>query len=247
MKNQTGGGRSTVIKAKDMTFCWNADEQPLLEIDHFSVHQGEFLFVAGPSGSGKSTLLGLITGILEPTSGEIVVLDHSFKKMRSSERDSFRADNIGYVFQMFNLIPYLNIVENVLLPCKFSKKRRVKALESGGSLNNEALRLLKHLGLDNETILKKPVVELSVGQQQRVAVARALIGSPQIIVADEPTSALDSNHRLAFLDLLFSECQKSGSTLIFVSHETGLSTRFDRVVKLEDINNANFIIEENND
>ncbi|MGL1931035.1 MAG: ABC transporter ATP-binding protein [Desulfotalea sp.] len=247
MNKQTGEYGSVVIKMEDMMFSWNDNTQPLLEIEKFDIHRGELLFVAGPSGSGKSTLLGLMTGILKPTSGDIIVSNHSLGKMRGVARDRFRVDNIGYVFQMFNLIPYLNVVENVILPCKFSNSRAKRVLDTGISLNDEAVRLLKELNLDGDTLRNKPVVELSVGQQQRVAVARALIGSPQIIIADEPTSALDAAHRQVFLDLLFSECQKTGATLVFVSHDMSLANNFDRVVKLENINKAVLTWERCND
>lgn len=238
MKNVTDVIRQTVVEVNDLKYSWSEGENTLLEIDKFKVYHGEFLFIAGPSGSGKSTLLGLLTGILQPSSGEIIILNQNMSKMKSSIKDQFRADYIGYVFQMFNLIPYLNIVENVLLPCRFSPLRFQKIKDGGNSLVQEALRLLKHLKLDDQVVLEKPVVELSVGQQQRVAVARALIGSPQIIVADEPTSALDSAHRKIFLDLLFKECRNSAATLIFVSHDMGLADSFDRVIELKDINKS---------
>ncbi len=110
---------------------------------------------------------------------------------------------------MFNLIPYLSVLENVCLPCGFSQRRKVNAERAGGGVNAEALRLLEHLDMTRDGLLQRPVTELSVGQQQRVAAARALIGAPELVIADEPTSALDADRRMAFIDLLFAECRGS--------------------------------------
>ena len=139
---------------------------------------------------------------------------------------------------MFNLIPYLSLLENVTLPCRFSKKRHAKALEKEQSLENEAVRLLNQLGIHDQSLMQRKVTELSMGQQQRVATARALIGAPEIIIADEPTSALDADSREAFLKLLFSECEAADATLIFVSHDSGLQTLFDQSIALAEINNV---------
>jgi putative ABC transport system ATP-binding protein len=135
---------------------------------------------------------------------------------------------------MFNLLPYGSILDNVLLPLSFAKKRRARASQRG-SIEDEARRLLTSLGLDPAELHGLSTATLSVGQQQRVAAARALIGCPELIVADEPTSALDRNRQLAFLDLLFAEIEAAGSSLIMVSHEEELGARFDRVLRLEDI------------
>ncbi|MCU7798372.1 MAG: ATP-binding cassette domain-containing protein, partial [Candidatus Thiodiazotropha sp. (ex Myrtea spinifera)] len=153
-------------------------------------------------------------------------------------RDHFRSDHIGFVFQLFNLIPYLSVLENVALPCRFSRLRKQKATGSGKHLYDEAMRLLGHLNMAHEHLIHRPVTELSVGQQQRVATARALIGAPEIIIADEPTSALDSDMRQAFLRLLFQECEETGTTLLFVSHDRQLESLFERHITLDDINHA---------
>lgn len=158
--------------------------------------------------------------------------------MNGAERDVFRADHVGYVFQMFNLISYLSILENVLLPIRFSKNRNQRLQAAGSGPRDEALRLLSQLGIDQRHFLKRSVSQLSVGQQQRVAVARALIGSPEIIICDEPTSALDDEAQEAFLGLLFKEVEESGGSLIFVSHDRALIPRFDRIVELPEINRA---------
>ncbi len=211
---------------------------PVIDIADFAVARGESLFLEGPSGSGKSTLLGLVGGILTPAEGAVQVLGESLGELGAAARDRFRADRIGFVFQMFNLLPYLSMVDNVLLPCRFSGARADAAIESAGSPREEALRLLGRLGFAGETLRERRVTELSIGQQQRVAVARALIGRPALVIADEPTSALDTNTRLRFVDLLVDECAAAGSTVIFVSHDAALAPSFDRGVSIETINRA---------
>jgi putative ABC transport system ATP-binding protein len=139
---------------------------------------------------------------------------------------------------MFNLIPYLSVVENVCLPCGFSPRRRSRACRTDASFEVEAIRLLSHLDMADAGVLGRPVAELSVGQQQRVAAARALIGSPELVIADEPTSALDTDRRSAFLDLLFRECDREQAALIFVSHDASLSPRFDRAIDFGELNRA---------
>lgn len=147
-------------------------------------------------------------------------------------RDRFRADHIGFIFQMFNLIPYLSVVENVILSCGFSQRREEHAARETGSAKAEALRLLTQLDMAAPDILNRPVTGLSVGQQQRVAAARALIGAPELVIADEPTSALDADRRLAFIKLLFQECAREQATLVFVSHDATLAPMFDRAIEL---------------
>ena len=137
---------------------------------------------------------------------------------------------------MFNLLPYLSVVDNVCLPCRFSGQRRQRALADGRDLAGEAGRLLTHLGLGDPDLLHRPVTQLSIGQQQRVAAARALIGRPQLVIADEPTSALDSDARMNFLELLMTECKAAGSAVVFVSHDRSLASLFDRQISLPDIN-----------
>ena len=227
-----------VIDITGLRFSWPGSLSPVLAIDQFKVDAGELLFIMGPSGSGKSTLLGILTGILVPQDGEVNILGQLLSTLNGSERDSFRADNIGYIFQMFNLIPYLSVVENVTLPCQFSLPRKKNIQQQGSSPQDEAIRLLKRLNLGESEILNKSVVELSVGQQQRVAAARALIGGPSLVIADEPTSSLDTDHRESFLRLLFDECSRSGSTLVFVSHDTGLKSFFNRTVDFREANMA---------
>lgn len=218
---------------RDVRFAYRPDT-PVLDIAELMIARGEHVFLHGPSGSGKTTLLGLLAGVLKPQSGEVRVLDTSLGALSSGERDRFRAAHLGYVFQMFNLIPYLPVLDNITLPVRLSKARHARL--NGKDANAEAARLAA--GLELENFLTTPVTKLSVGQQQRVAVARALIGAPELIVCDEPTSALDADRRDRFLELLFASCNASATTLVFVSHDLSLATRFGRTISLPTINRA---------
>lgn len=224
------------VQLGGLRFAWNSKQPAVLNIKSLTVRPGEQLFISGPSGSGKSTLLNLLAGVITPQQGQIEVLGQRLGNLNGAARDQFRADHIGFIFQLFNLIPYLSVIENVTLPCLFSRLRHDKALQQGGSLKGEALRLLQHLDMDDPDLLRRPVNELSVGQQQRVAAARALIGAPDLLIADEPTSSLDHDLRESFIRLLFEECRCCGTTLIFVSHDTSLRPLFSRSVQLNEIN-----------
>jgi len=227
-----------VIQIADLRFAWKKQAKPVLEIASLQIHREERVFLRGPSGSGKSTLLNLLAGVALPQSGVLKVLGQDMTVLGSAQRDHFRADHIGFIFQMFNLIPYLSVVENVTLPCRFSGKRRHKVLAQGDSLEHEAIRLLDHLDMAHVDVLHEPVSELSVGQQQRVAAARALIGAPELVIADEPTSSLDADRRSAFIDLLFRECDSANATLIFVSHDNTLQAPFERTIEFDQLNRA---------
>ena len=235
MKMPNKNNPDLAIDVSGLCFSWHSHD-PLLEIDFLQIKRGERIFIEGPSGSGKSTLLSLIAGVVTPQKGTIAINDQVVSALNGADRDRFRADHIGFIYQMFNLIPYLSVVENVTLPCRFSLRRREKAAARSSSFEAEAMRLLKSLSLDGPSVIKKPATELSVGQQQRVAAARALIGAPEIIIADEPTSSLDTDYRKAFIRLLFQECDPKETTLIFVSHDTTLANLFDQTIRLADIN-----------
>jgi putative ABC transport system ATP-binding protein len=226
-----------IIEIRDLQFTWPRQSAPCLDIPHLDIAAGERIFIHGPSGSGKSTLLGLLGGILVPQRGTISVLGAALERLPAAARDRFRSDHIGFVFQLFNLVPYLPVIENVVLPCRFSARRRSQAIKAGVSVRAEAVRLLSHLDIGAE-LLERPVTELSVGQQQRVAVARALLGRPEVVVADEPTSALDADRQAAFLRLLLQECSAAGATLLFVSHDRRLAGEFTREIALPSINAA---------
>jgi putative ABC transport system ATP-binding protein len=227
-----------MIHLSNVHFCWRKENLPVLDIPAFDITDGERVFLVGPSGSGKTTLLNLLGGVVLPESGAVRIMDTDIVDLSSAERDAFRADHIGFIFQLFNLMPYLSAVENVMLACRFSPRRRRRILEQSTTIDAEAKRLLGRMGLDADTLADRPAARLSTGQQQRVAAARALIGMPDLIIADEPTSSLDEDVRQSFLDLLFQEVATTGSTVLFVSHDTRLAASFDRVVALGDINRA---------
>ena len=226
------------IEINDLIFRWKRDGATVLSLDAIRIARGEQVFISGPSGSGKSTLLSLLAGVTTAEQGSLQVLGNRLERLGGVERDHFRANHIGYIFQMFNLIPYLSMVDNVTLPCRFSRQRRDKAVRRSGTPEREAIRLLDHLDMAHDDLLGRPVTTLSVGQQQRVAAARALMGSPEIVIADEPTSSLDANRREAFVELLFKECGESGATLVFVSHDESLQPLFDRRIPLQEANRA---------
>jgi putative ABC transport system ATP-binding protein len=216
-------------------FAWPGQQAFTLEVERFSIGRGETLLLSGPSGSGKSTLLSLLCGVVSPSDGSIGILGTDLTRLSAAARDRFRAEHFGIIFQMFNLLPYLSILDNVLLPLSFARGRRQRAIANGRTAEAEARRLLANLGLDVDALAGQPAAALSVGQQQRVAAARAMIGAPEIVVADEPTSALDRNRQQEFLDLLFQDVGEAGTTLIMVSHDETLASRFDRVLTLGEI------------
>ena len=239
-ESDADGAGETVVSLSDVRFAWNAGSAIVIDIHHLDISRGERIFVRGPSGSGKSTLLSLLGGMVIPQNGTVQVLGQNLAVLGGVGRDRFRADHIGFIFQMFNLIPYLSVVENVILPCGFSRRREEHATRATGSVKAEALRLLTQLDMAAPDILNRRVTELSVGQQQRVAAARALIGAPELVIADEPTSALDADRRLAFIKLLFQECAREQATLVFVSHDAGLAPMFDRAIELTAMKRTDF-------
>ena len=220
------------LKINDLVYRWPRQTMTCLDIPRLEVARGERVFLHGPSGSGKSTLLGLLGGVALPQAGRIELLGQDLGQLDSHARDRFRADHIGFLFQQFNLLPWLSALDNVLLPCTFSARRK---LRTGADPRVSAANLLTQLDLTPE-LWRKPAGELSVGQQQRVAAARALIGRPEILIADEPTSALDAERQQTFIDLLLREAATGGATLIFVSHDRRLAAHFDRTLALDEIN-----------
>lgn len=227
-----------VVRMHDVRFRWRPRDPLVLDIPELDVAKGDRVFIKGPSGSGKTTLLSLLAGVAVPGEGEISVLGSDLASLGRAGRDAFRAHHIGFIFQMFNLVPYLSPIDNVLLPCRFSRLRRERALARSGTLEEEARRILEHLGLDPEELASRGAARLSMGQQQRVAAARSIIGAPELVIADEPTSSLDAEVRRSFLDLLFREVEAAGSTLLFVSHDAGLEAAFGRTIALADVNRA---------
>jgi len=229
---QVTESRSTsVLAAENLSFAWPLSSFQI-GITDLNVKSGEHWLLEGPSGSGKSTLLQLLGGVLLPQRGDVRILGQSWAALSAAQRDLRRADDVGFVFQQFNLVPYLSVLDNVLLPCQFSTRRREEA-ENGGTLVDEARRLLDALGLGDRDVQDRRAGRLSVGQQQRVAAARALIGRPSLVLADEPTSALDADNRDAFLKLLFSEARSANTAIVLVSHDTNLRPHFERRLTLE--------------
>jgi putative ABC transport system ATP-binding protein len=224
---------SELIELTSLVYRWPRADSPCLDIAHLSIAAGQRAFIYGPSGSGKSTLLALLAGVMTAQQGSVRVLGTDLASLKG--RDRFRVDHIGFIFQQFNLVPYLTTVQNVLLPCRFSRQRAQRAAETHRSPHEAALHLLESMGL-GANLRKRKATELSVGQQQRVAAARALIGAPELIIADEPTSSLDADARQAFLDVLERQCDRFASTLLFVSHDRRLAATFDREVNLPAIN-----------
>jgi putative ABC transport system ATP-binding protein len=222
---------SVVLQAEDLRFAWPGAAAPCIDIERFEVRAGEAVFLHGPSGCGKSTLLSLLAGVLVADSGRVCLLGHDWAAMGGSARDRCRVAHVGYIFQQFNLLPYLSVMDNVLLPCRFSARRRAQGSRA------QAEELLARMGLP-AGLWQRTALQLSVGQQQRVAAARALIGRPELVIADEPTSALDEDRREAFLDVLLAACEADGSALVFVSHDRRIADRFARHVLLPEINRA---------
>ncbi len=205
-----------------------------LQIEALQLQPGETVFLRGPSGCGKSTLLALAAGVLLPQAGQSALLGQPWATLGAGARDRYRADHLGVIFQQFNLLPYLSVIDNVRLPLRFSKRRAARAAAEG---KTSVETLLERSGLP-PSLWQAPAAELSVGQQQRVAAARALVGAPEVVIADEPTSALDEDLREAFMALLLQSCTDAGSALLFVSHDLRLAARFSRLIDLPAINQA---------
>jgi putative ABC transport system ATP-binding protein len=225
-----------VLAAEGLRFSWPGMPRPCIDIEALRITAGEAVFLHGPSGCGKSTLLSLLAGVLVADEGRVMLLGHDWSQLSGAARDRCRVAHVGYIFQQFNLLPYLSVLDNVLLPCRFSQRRESQAARSG-SAREEAQHLLEQMGLDRN-LWKRQAMQLSVGQQQRVAAARALIGQPEVVIADEPTSALDEDRREAFLDVLLTACAVNNSALVFVSHDQRIAQRFARHVLLPEINRA---------
>ena len=221
-----------VIALEDVQFGYGM--QRVLDIPRLWVEQGSSVLLRGISGGGKSTLLGLLAGVLLPGKGRVEVAGQALQDMGGAARDRFRADQLGVIFQQFNLLPFLSVRDNIALGLRFS---RLRSARISGPLDAEIARLLQALQLNPE-LMQRRAGTLSVGQQQRVAAARALIGRPALLLADEPTSALDRDAATAFLQLMSAQCQAAGTTVLVVSHDDSLQPLFDRTIALSQINQA---------
>jgi len=224
-----------LLQINDFFLRYSCDTNFSLNIDQLLIEKNTKTFIEGPSGCGKTTFLNVITGLIKPNRGQINVLDTDLTTLNPIACDQFRADHFGIIFQLFNLLPYLTVIENIILPCTFSNSKKQKALLISSSLEDEAKRLCRELDI-TDTLLNKPVSQLSIGQQQRVSIARAIIGQPEIIIADEPTSALDNERKNQFMTLLLKECETYNLNLIFVSHDTSLQQHFDTSYNLNTLN-----------
>lgn len=229
---------TNAITIKNLKFGYKS-AKPLITIDEWNIVHGSHVFLYGPSGSGKSTLLNLLSGILTPQQGEIHLLDKPFSgginSLSSARRDAFRAEHIGVVFQEFNLIPFLTIFENIQLATYFTKNKKNTA-----STYQRMLEIFERLHLHKD-LLNQRADSLSVGQRQRVSIARALVNEPEILIADEPTSALDSENRDEFMQLLLEtatqDTENKQCTILFVSHDKGLANHFEHKVDIAELLN----------
>jgi putative ABC transport system ATP-binding protein len=219
------------LELRQIEFAWPNQTKPLFVIPELSLQQGQTLFIGGPSGSGKSSLLSLIAGIQLPRKGSCQVLGTSLKQLSSSERDRFRGEYLGLIFQQFNLLPFLTVEENIELPSKLFASRLQKSTQLFGSVKRHIDTLCTELHLQ-PSLRRRQARLLSVGEQQRVAAARALLGCPALIVADEPTSALDEDNKLDFLNLLLSTASAQNTSVVTVSHDMRIASNFDHVFQM---------------
>jgi len=223
-----------VLSIRDLQYAWPGADAPCLEIDRLDIAAGRTVFLHGPSGCGKSRLLGLMPGLQVARQGRVSLRGQDWAALRGGARDARRAEHVGVIFQQFNLLPYVSVLDNVLLPCRFSAARARRCADGPIAA---ARALLQRVALP-PGLWPRRADALSVGQQQRVAAARSLIGRPELVIADEPTSALDAALRDDFMRLLLAECRAGGSTLVFVSHDDRLAEHFDERLSLPALNRA---------
>ena len=216
------------LKIEDLSFRYDGarvDAPPVVRVDHYVLGEGEMALLRGRSGSGKTTLLSLVAGLLEPTLGRIEIAGQDVHALRGASRDRFRGRRLGVVFQTFNLLHGFTALENVLAGLMFSSIPRSEHV-------GRARALLADLGIDREDA--EPGA-LSVGQQQRVAVARAVAGKPTLVLADEPTASLDPDNADVAIELIKKACVEAGAALLCVSHDPTAENHFDRVEDLADL------------
>ncbi len=223
--------KTAALELRHIEFAWPNQTKPLFVIPELSLQQGQTLFIGGPSGSGKSSLLSLIAGIQLPRQGSCHVLGTSLSQLSASERDKFRGEHLGLIFQQFNLLPFLTVEENIELPSKLFASRFQKSTQIFGSIQKHIDTLCHALHLQ-PSLRGRQARLLSVGEQQRVAAARALLGCPALIVADEPTSALDEDNKLDFLNLLLSTASAQNTSVVTVSHDMRIASKFYHVFQM---------------
>jgi ABC-type lipoprotein export system ATPase subunit len=211
------------LEIRDLEFGYvSGGDAWRLRVPELTLEAGERVLLTGGSGSGKSTLLHVIAGLLDPAQGRVLVAGQNVHELKGGARDEFRGRHIGMIFQTFNLLPGFTALENVMLALMFSARRASEHL-------GVARRLLQELGVEGEHAVPE---ELSVGQQQRVAVARAVACEPALVLADEPTASLDPENGAVAMDLIQRACRQHGAALLCVSHDPSLVGRFERVVPL---------------
>ena len=220
---------NNLISIKNLKYKIGQNINFSLNIKNFKLNKSDSILIYGESGLGKSTFLNLLSGTISPQKGTIDILGTNISNTSSSIKDKIRGDHFGIVFQTFNLLPYVSVKNNILLGKAYSSIKQSK------SNNDEIKELMDKLSLNYEDLINRKAYELSIGQQQRVAVARALIGKPEIILADEPTSALDKSNQKEFINLLFKSIDENEQGLIMVSHEHKLSNKFKKVKNITDI------------
>jgi putative ABC transport system ATP-binding protein len=224
------------IRVADLAFAW-PKQQPLYSDVAFELYPGEKLLISGPSGCGKSTLLNLLAGVVEPSSGSIWIHGQRIHDLSASAKDQLRGEQMGFIFQQFNLLPYLSVRDNIALPAHLFAKRKAAALAQFASLDEAVRYYMNHLGLPKD-LENQPAHLLSIGQQQRVAAARAFMGKPSIVIADEPTSALDEANQTQLLKLFFALADEQQTALLMVSHDPRLRSYFDQQLQLSDMSHT---------
>jgi putative ABC transport system ATP-binding protein len=224
---------TAAIRAVDLAFAW-PKQKPLYSDVSFELYPGQKLLITGPSGCGKSTLLNLLAGVVEPSSGSIWIHEENIHDLSASAKDQLRGEQMGFIFQQFNLLPYLSVRDNILLPAHLFAKRQASAIAQFGSLDHALRYYMNHLGLSTD-LENQAAHRLSIGQQQRVAAARAFMGKPSIVIADEPTSALDEANQAQLLKLFFALANEQQTALLMVSHDPRLSPYFDRQLQLAEM------------
>ena len=222
---------NNVIEINDLLFEWKNKQQFSLKIKELKIQNKKKIIIFGRSGSGKSTLLNLISGILSPTSGTLCVKNIEINQLSQKKKDQFRANNIGVIFQQFNILGYLSPLQNILLPCFFTQFKK----HDKEYFYNRTFDLAEKLNIKKNILYQNNSENLSVGQKQRIAILRAIINKPFLILADEATSALDENNKNDFINLLMHLCNEEKITLLMASHDTSLKKNFDMSINLEKI------------